>query len=464
MKVFVSVLFVVVSLSYASTTTTTNNDSKLDTLTALEHAREEVRTRMFDFVLAANTEALLGAGSAGRLQTAASLIEGLQGAESLTNLTQMMYEIFVVIHPRFLNEDLSEKDQRQWLRDIIVLEHISSKMPAGRYMSLLVSGMQTLLKDSLVREFFSDPESRSALINELEDLQVRVSATTSSATAHSGVVTAMGLHRMAPLALAISSSGTGLLGTTSLSVAGIGAKSGLASLFGISNMAAGPVALTLAPILGSCGSLHYVLPDDSAGVSGKAAATGATLVAPAGVYALVTANGAGYMQMMSTLASWGGGTLASGGGGAAAGIATLGALSGAGVLALGMGTYAAVRLGQWAAYRHAADEDPMTSVPEEAIEQAVSHLLEQREAMKLETEFWDEEERRAQQMTVIFGCVLLVSCCIVTAAVVLYTRSRRFKTRTEVSDTQVVKQSQPSTLTYEQKLQLARQTLKSIGS
>ena len=134
MKVFVSVLFVVVSLSYASTTTTTNNDSKLDTLTALEHAREEVRTRMFDFVLAANTEALLvllllwmlscmsfaiplqGAGSAGRLQTAASLIEGLQGAESLTNLTQMMYEIFVVIHPRFLNEDLSEKDQRQWLR------------------------------------------------------------------------------------------------------------------------------------------------------------------------------------------------------------------------------------------------------------------------------------------------------------------------------------------------------------
>ena len=87
--------------------------------------------------------------------------------------------------------------------------------------------------------------------------------------------------------------------------------------------------------------------------------------------------------------------MASGGGGAAAGIATLGALSGAGVLALGMGTYAAVRLGQWAAHRHAADEDPMTSVPEEAIEQAVSHLLEQREAMKLETEFWDEEERRA---------------------------------------------------------------------
>jgi hypothetical protein len=43
-----------------------------------------------------------------------------------------------------------------------------------------------------------------------------------------------------------------LIGSSGLSasLAAIGAKSGIATLFGISNMAAGPVAVTLAPILG----------------------------------------------------------------------------------------------------------------------------------------------------------------------------------------------------------------------
>jgi hypothetical protein len=55
-------------------------------------------------------------GSAGRLQSAAVIIQGLQSATGLENLTQVTRQFYIVVDPSYLNVDWSEKAQRDWLK------------------------------------------------------------------------------------------------------------------------------------------------------------------------------------------------------------------------------------------------------------------------------------------------------------------------------------------------------------
>ena len=91
---------------------------------------------------------------------------------------------------------------------------------------------------------------------------------------------------------------------------GAAVTSGLANIGGYvgGGMAAGTVAVALAPVLVGLTGTMLLLPDDDAGNAGRVGAAVATPVALGGVYATV-AGGSGSV-MTSTLAGWGGGTLA----------------------------------------------------------------------------------------------------------------------------------------------------------
>mmetsp|Transcript_30638 Transcript_30638/g.57097 ORF Transcript_30638/g.57097 Transcript_30638/m.57097 type:complete len:465 (-) Transcript_30638:1091-2485(-) len=161
-----------------------------------------------------------------------------------------------------------------------------------------------------------------------------------------------GMSYAAPLMIsAVSSAGSVMgsvylvgSGTGSVYLSSIGALSKLPDLLDISNMAAGPVVVSMAPIVSMFGSLYLVMPHDFAGIFSTTLAAAASAVAPYGVYSMLTLSGAGYMSIMQTLASFGGGTIVSGGGGAATGVGVMSALATLGIYTICMTSYTTVSI------------------------------------------------------------------------------------------------------------------------
>jgi hypothetical protein len=191
----------------------------------------------------------------------------------------------------------------------------------------------------------------------------------------------------------------------------------MAGMFGISNMAAGPVAMSLAAVLGATGGMMLCLPNDNAGMIAKGATVMTAVVAPVGVYGAVIANGAGYMTMSSTLAAWGGGTIVTGGAGMVGGTAALGTIAGGAVLASGFGVYGTMRVANW--LTKPAFEDLSASEAAEMAEEILKHRGKVAEHV---------QNLQAEQFRcAVFAWVVALALLAMTTMALRYWRNLRYK-------------------------------------
>jgi hypothetical protein len=333
-----------------------------------ESLNSDLRKSLIEMVLQSNAQFFLPTmGNVkdlpnGKLETARLLLGNITTADGVRNMTSFLIQFYMKVNPAELRPLWTESVQTTWLGKLMALQHKADELKIGEYIVKLGSLLKEFVQKGTSNAFFASSFDVDGFIQYSEDMADCANKLSKWNSRVADATKKMGPQVIEYLAAAGLSGGAQI--TSGLAAAG--ANSGLSAVLGMSNMAAGPVALALAPALGAASGVLIILPDDRAGRVGKRASIVAVPLTLLGVSSAVAANGAGAAAMSQTLAAWGGGSIATGGGGMSAGVAALGATAAAGVVVTGLGFYASYKVYETLSRKHLSKSEiqvlAMTSI------------------------------------------------------------------------------------------------------
>ena len=311
--------------NYVNSLVTKCSESKEEQAQLLsQYQLRQLRVALLKLVLSVSVEVFLPSTSTSeaeqmeppllerRATTAKMVYETVAGANDLLNLTTSLVSLFSATDATRLNSEWSTSEQKLWVSNLIKLQFSFNTMDSLHYVSKVAAATETFIVSGLVQSVFTSNASRLALLSSIHDVSEQGAKLKEMYTLLAKSVRPLTKLTINAVVLGAASALHGGAATTS-ALAKIGYPLHALLSYGgysISAMAAGPVVLAAIPTAAAVAGANSILPDSPAGSFATKAGGLASIYALRNVHQVVTANGAGYMQMTKTLAEAGGGAIA----------------------------------------------------------------------------------------------------------------------------------------------------------